>query len=211
MSRDPHNGSVEKHRVWCWRKTECKHIMRWAITRSVRVQPSYDADYCSSQFRSRRIYPHSREVTRRCPPRPPSGCRNEERNTHSLVNQPVVIGRNGGIPWLKSCALLNHSRLSGWAHDPTRYVTSLWWCKYSTKAIFSSSWKIWPTLKFLALGKFSNFLPVSSFRNCQNFPTQEVSTLSNCVRPCYHDSVRQLQPSGMQATYSSHSLNWYVS
>ena len=50
--------------------------------------------------------------------------------------------------------------------------------KYSTKAIFSSSWKIWQTLKFLALGKFSNFLPVSSFRNCQNFPTQEVSTLS---------------------------------
>ena len=50
--------------------------------------------------------------------------------------------------------------------------------KYSTKAIFSSSWKIWQTLKFLALGKFSNFFPVSSFRNCQNFPTQEVSTLS---------------------------------
>ena len=75
--------------------------------------------------------------------------------------------------------------------------------KYSTKAILPNSWKIWQTLKFLALGKFSNFLQVSGFRNCQNFPTQELSTLSNCVRPCYHDSVRQLQPSGLQATYST--------
>ena len=131
MSRDPHNGSVEKHRVWCWRNTECKHIMRWCgpspavsvfnpfMTRTI-AHHSFDpvgSTHTVEKWHDAAHLDH------------PSGCRNEERNTPSLVNQPVVIGKNGGIPWLKSWALLNHSRLSEWAHDPMRYVTSLWWCK----------------------------------------------------------------------------------
>ncbi len=42
------------------------------------------------------------------PPRPPSGCRNEERNTPSLVNQSVVIGRNGGISWIADYVIRSH-------------------------------------------------------------------------------------------------------
>ena len=42
---------VEEHRMQAYNEVV------WAITRSVRVQPFYDADYGSSQFRSRRIYP----------------------------------------------------------------------------------------------------------------------------------------------------------
>ena len=129
MSRDPHNGSVEKHRLWCWRNTECKHIMKKWCGPSPAVS-------VFNPFMTRTIAHHSFD---------PVGSTHTvekwhyaahqwlsewgKRNTPSLVNQPVVIGKNGDIPWLKSWALLNHSRLSEWAHDPMRYVTSLWWCK----------------------------------------------------------------------------------
>ena len=93
---------VEEHRVQA-----CNEVV-WAITRSVHVQSFMTRTYCSSQFRSRRIYPQSGEVTRCCPPRPPSGCRNEERNTPSLVNQPVVIEKNGGISWIANYVIRSH-------------------------------------------------------------------------------------------------------
>ena len=40
--------------------------------------------------------------------RPSSGCRNEERNTPSLVNQPVVIGKNDGISWIANYVIRSH-------------------------------------------------------------------------------------------------------
>ncbi len=194
------------------RNTECKHIMRWC-------GPS-PAVSVFNPFMTRTIAHHSFD---------PVGSTHTvekwhyaahldhlqwlsewgKRNTASFVNQPVVIGKNGGISCSKSWTLLNHKWLSAWTHDTMRYVISLWWCKIFHKGDIFEQLEIWQTLKFLALGKFTNFLPrpVSSFRHCQNISTQEVSTRSNCVRPCYHDSVRQLQPSGLQGTYSTHSLN----
>ena len=60
-----------------------------------------------------------------------------------------------------------------------RYVTSLWWCKIFHKGdIFDQLENLTNFEISCMLEKISNFFPVSSFRNCQNFPTQEVSTLS---------------------------------
>ena len=50
--------------------------------------------------------------------------------------------------------------------------------KYSTKAIFSTSWKIWQLWNFLHWEKFPIFSQCQVFTTVKNFPTHEVSTLS---------------------------------
>ena len=74
---------VEEHRMQAYNEVV------WAITRSVRVQPFYDADYGSSQFRSRRIYPQ-KVVKWHCYPIPrPSKWLSEWRALHTFPRQPT--------------------------------------------------------------------------------------------------------------------------
>ncbi len=129
----------------------------------------------------------------------------EQRNTASLVNQPVVIGKNGGISWLKSWALLDHSLWRGCRNELMIQWDMSLRCddaKYSTKAIFSSSWKIWQTLKFLALGKFSNFLPVSSF-------SSQLSKVSN-AGSIYTLKLRTSMLSWLRTTAATEWLAGYL-
>ncbi len=175
MSRNPHNGSVEKHRVWRWRNTECKHIMRWC-------GPS-PAVFVSNPFMTRTIDHHSFD---------PVGSTHTvekwhyaahldhlqwlsewgKRNTASFVNQPVVIGKNGGISCSKSWTLLNHKWLSAWTHDPMRYVISLWWCKIFHKGDifeqlenFDKLWNFlhWENLRIFSQGQCQVFAIVKIF------------------------------------------------
>ena len=112
-------GGVEEHRVQAYNE-----VVK-AISRSVRVQP----------FISRTIAHHTHgpsgstqqygEMTIRCPPRPSSGCRNEERNTHARLDQPVVVGKNDGISWIDDYVICPHHGCRNELLDPVRHVTSL--------------------------------------------------------------------------------------
>ena len=93
---------VDEHRVQA-----CNEVV-WAITRSIRVQPFMTRTIAHHKFNPVGSTQPSGVVTRRCPSRPPSGCRNEERNTPSLVNQPVVIEKNGGISWIANYVIRSH-------------------------------------------------------------------------------------------------------
>ena len=163
MSRDPHNGSVEKHRVWCWRNTECKHIMRWC-------GPS-PAVSVFNPFMTRTIAHHSfdpvgsthtsREVTLRFRPRPFIWL-SEWRAWPTF--QWWYLFR------LESWALLNLSIwLSLWTHDPVRIVTSLWWCKIFHKGDIFEQLENLTFLKFLA--RWENF---PNFSQCQVFATVKI-------------------------------------
>ena len=69
----------------------------WAITRSLRVQPFMTRTIAHHTHGPVRPIQQYGIVTIRCLPRPPSAFRNEERSTHARLDQPVVVGKNGGV------------------------------------------------------------------------------------------------------------------
>ena len=157
MSRDPHNGSVEKHRVWCWRNTECKHIMRWC--------GSSPAVSVFNPLMTRTITHHSFD---------PVGTVEKWHDAAHLEN-PVVVGMKSVThlpsstnPWLSERTVVsrgcrNHEYYLTTPRgcrnellDPVRYVTSLWWCKIFHKGDI-----------FRAVGKFDEF---ENFLHWENFP-----------------------------------------
>ena len=73
--------------------------------------------------------------------------------------------------------------------------------KYSTKAIFSSSWKIWQTLKFLATGKIFQLFPSVKF--------SQMSKSSN-TRSIYTLKLRTSMLSWLRTTAATEWLARYL-